>query len=315
MRLFKALILMLNVLVLPVLPACTGRFSYEEDPSKVSSTLYIDFGETVIDDDLILEGGHLRTIVRAYPIVKGKRSASPVAEFSAENDLSDGYDQEVEIQLVPGEYELWAWSDYSDGVSVFYDASDFSKISLIGDHIGSTYLRDAHCGSTSIEIVHEGEQEPIHIAMDRPLARFALVSEDLMEFIVKQSSAGKEVNLDEYTAVIHYVGFMPDTFSLFTDRPVDSSTGVWFTSPLKQLNDSEVLLGFDYVFVTGKDSVVTVRVALLDNRGEQVSLTGTIKVPLKRNTLTLLKGKYMNQESSDWLHIDPDYDGDFNLYI
>ena len=52
-----------------------------------------------------------------------------------------------------------------------------------------------------------------------------------------------------------------------------------------------------------------------DQNDVQVSLTGTIKVPLKRNTLTLLKGKYMNQESSDWLHIDPDYDGDFNLYI
>ena len=121
------------------------------------------------------------------------------------------------------------------------------------------------------------------------------------------------MNHEDYRIVFHYVGFMPNTYSIFTDKPVDSSTGVMFSSALKVLNNREASLGFDYVFVNGKESAVTIRIGIYDKEGTQLSLTQPIEVPLKRNHHTILRGKFLMSEASGGVIINPDFDGDYNL--
>ena len=164
--------------------------------------------------------------------------------------------------------------------------------------------------------------------MQRPLAKFEVITNDLAEFIEKEVSRAtaksngtksvpenpaSRVNHEDYRIVFHYVGFMPDTYSMFTDKPVDSSTGVTFSSALKVLNNREASLGFDYVFVNGKESAVTIRIGILDKEGTQLSLTQPIEVPLKRNHHTILRGKFLMSETSGGVIINPDFDGDYNL--
>ena len=79
---------------------------------------------------------------------------------------------------------------------------------------------------------------------------------------------------------------MPHAYSMHTDKPVDSSTGVMFESTLKKLSESEASMGFDYVFVNGKKSAVTVQIGIYDNEGTQ---------------------------ASGGVTINPDFDGDHNL--
>ena len=159
--------------------------------------------------------------------------------------------------------------------------------------------------------------DTLDVVMQRPLAKFEFVTNDVVEFIDKESTRiaskangnkaastddtpTRAVNIEDYKVVFYYVGFMPHAYSMHTDKPVDSSTGVMFESTLKKLSESEASMGFDYVFVNGK-------------KGTQLSLTEPIEVPLKRSHHTILTGMFLMSEASGGVTINPDFDGDHNL--
>ena len=125
---------------------------------------------------------------------------------------------------------------------------------LQGDHKGNTNHRDAFRGTNNISLiadVMERLPDTLNVAMQRPLAKFEFVTNDVVEFIDKESTRiaskanGKKsasaddtptraVNIEDYKVVFYYVGFMPHAYSMYTDKPVDSSTGVMFESTLKK---------------------------------------------------------------------------------
>ena len=111
----------------------------------------------------------------------------------------------------------------------------------------------------------------------------------------------------------YYVGFLPHADSMNTDKLVGSSTGVMFESTLKKRSEAEATMGFDYVFVNGKKSAVTVQIVIYDSEGTHLSLTEPIEVPLKRSHHTILTGMFLMSEASGGVTINPDFDGDHNL--
>lgn len=281
------------------------------------------------------EHGKMRYIIRAYPLTEKQRPAQKYTqEFVFTKDITEGYDHETTLDLAAGDYRIMVWSDLveNDDVDPYHDAGDFAEITLQGDHRGNDDYRDAFRGTGDISLTADvAEYVPgtLEITMQRPLAKFEFITNDLAEFIQKEglriaaksggaeSASGNEpvtrVNVEDYKVAFHYVGFMPDTYSMLTDKPVDSSTGVMFQSDLKELNDREASLGFDYVFVNGTESAVTVQVGLYDKEGTRLSLTEPIRVPLRRNHHTVLRGKYLMSEASGGVTINPDFDGDHNL--
>ena len=92
-------------------------------------------------------------------------------------------------------------------------------------------------------------------------------------------------------------------------------TGVRFESTNQAVDEHEEGLGFDYVFVNGKESSVMVTVALLDEDGTQLSRSNQIEVPLKRSMLTVVKGSFLIQETGGGVAIDPDFEGEFNIVL
>ena len=314
------------------------RLSYETDMTvwehlyEDSKVTELGLGETY---DNTIGYGKIRYVIRAYPLTDGQRSAQDgVQEFVFTKDIAEGYDHGVTLNLTPGDYDIMVWSDLaeSDGGNPFYDAADFAEITLQGDHKGNSDHRDGFRGTGGISLeadISEHLPDTLDIVMQRPLAKFGFVTTDVTEFVEKEAvralskaeasqsvtpgDAASRVNIDEYRVVFYYVGFMPCAYSMFTDKPVDSSTGVFFESTLKKLTESEASLGFDYVFVNGRESAVTVRIAIYDDEGEQISLTEAIEVPLKRSRHTVLRGSFLMSKASGGVSINPDYDGDHNL--
>lgn len=261
----------------------------------------------------------MRYVIRAYPIADGVRCDTPVQEEVFTKKPTQGYDYEVILELIPGEYEVMVWADLMDGDIPYYHTDDFGEITRRGKHQGNNDLIEAYRGCGKVTMKGYGKGSTLAVTMESPLAKFELVAEDLAEFMAKETQRRKGqspvVGLKDYRVVFQYVGYMPNAFSIYTDRPVDSSTGVTFTSSLKELNPTEASLGFDYVFVNDKESAVTVRVAIYDAEGTCLSTSRSIKVPLKRNQHTVLRGTYLTQEASDGISIDNNYEGDFNLVI
>lgn len=321
------------------LAKCHLRLRYETDMTEWQ---HLYDGSSVVEQgydntyDNHRDHGRIRYIVRTYPISEKQRNMSDYTqEFVFTKDLSEGYDHEVTLDVPPGNYNIMVWSDLvqTNGDVHFYDATNFAEIRLQGEHEGNNNHRDAFRGSNSITLVSEIMErlpDTLDIAMQRPLAKFEFITNDVLEFIDKESTRlaskangnkaassdntpTRAVNLEDYKVTFFYVGNMVDTYSMNTDKPVASSTNVMFESTLKKLTESEATMGFDYVFVNGKESSVTVKIGIYDNEGTQLSLTNSIIVPLKRSHHTILTGMFLMSEASGGITINPSFEDDYNL--
>jgi len=315
------------------------RLNYE---TMITEWNHIYDGSEVIEQgygktyDNHLRNGLIRYVIRVYPLSEKRRAVeNHIEELVFTRNISDGYDHGVTLDLPAGSYSIMVWSDLvrSSEESHFYDASDFGEIRLQGDHIGNTDYKDAFRGIGGIDLVSdivEHDPDTLDITMQRPLAKFEFITNDVLEFIDneitriasktngnKSESADdiptKAINIEDYKVVFYYVGFMPDAYSMYTDKPVDSSTEVMFESTLKKITESEATIGFDYVFVNGKESALSAQIAIFDNEGTQLSLTEPIEVPLKRSHHTIMKGRLLMSDASGGVTINPDFDGDHNL--
>ena len=311
------------------------RLNYETDMTLWNHLYKGDiieqgYGETY---DNHQEYGKIRYVVRAYPILE-KNRATPdyTQEFTFTKNISEVYDYEVSLDLPAGNYQIKVWSDLvkSSADAYFYDATNFAEIVLQGEHEANTDHRDAFRGINSISLVAdimEHIPDTLDIAMQRPLAKYEFITTDLKEFIDKEfeilqkeaASRGEDppsrVNTDDYKVVFYYSGFMPNAYNINTDKPVDSKMGVLFESKIGVLSENEASLGFDYVFVNGKKSAVTVQIGLYDKEDRQLALSEPIDVPLQRNHHTILKGSYLMQQASGGITINPEFDGNFNIEI
>lgn len=317
----------------------TGCLVHEwpNPPSNVALHLLLEYDTDMDTTETIystrsltsLTQSDIRYTIRAYPITEEGNTAQEFTdEFIFTSEPAGGYDNGFTLELPAGSYRIMVWTDLVDDGSLddrHYNTDDFSSITLNGEsHPGNTDERDAFRGIGDVTLVSDITErlpDTLHIAMERPLAKYEFIAEDLAEFIEKQSvlameqSGTKSIDLEGYRVMIYYVGFMPDTYSIFTDKPVDSSTGIFFETRLTQISDTEASLGFDYVFVNGESSAVTVQVGIYDLSGNQVALTDPIEVPISRNTHTVMRGGYLLSEASGGISLNPDFDGDHNLIL
>lgn len=288
---------------------------------------------TVIHSKSVQTTGEMRYIIRLYPLTKSSRSEAS-QEFVFTRNVADGYDAEFTLDVPAGSYTVMVWSDLTEntgGSYRFYDAGDFSQIVLQGDHEGNNDYRDAFRGTQELTLaadIMEKAPETVEIEMVRPMAKFEFVATDVEAFIDKEVEAAlsrgenvpedapsRGIDIEDYKVVFHYVGFMPNTFNMFTDKPSDSVTGVSFPGRISRLDNGEASLGFDYVFVNGVESAVSVQVGIYDKDGNRLSMTNPITVPLRRSKHTLLKGEFLMQNASGGVSIDPSYNGDHNIIL
>ena len=334
------------------LTSCDVHEFPEEVPlTKEYFTVYLDFSTDMAEQDYfydarsaeLISDYEMRYTIKAFPYettrnVDGTRSISRAAMwehvFTREVALND-YDTEVDLQIPKGEYTMMVWADFvKKGTKEhhFYDPDNFSEIILHGDHKANTDLRDAFRGTKAVEVFEVKPNEKaadIIIPMERPLAKFTVVTTDLREFFEREEEAARKraeargeeydesrgINLSDYQVVFYYSGFMPCAYSMFTDKPIDSKTGVMFYSKLEQINDEEARMGFDFVMVNGTDASVMVTMGLLDADGNPVSSSDEINVPLNRSVNTIVRGKFLMQEAGGGIGIDPSFNGDYNIVI
>lgn len=349
----RKIIQVMIYLMILLLPACDVH-EWPQTPESIKLHLRLDYetemtewkhlynGRAVNEQgygkiyDNYIEYGKIRYIVRTYSISSKMRPSSDYTqEFVFTKDISEGYNYNVTLDIMPGNYKVMVWSDLvqTSGDSHFHNADDFTEIRLQGDHTGNNDYRDAFRGSDNIYLLADKMEhlpDTLDIVMQRPFAKFELVTDDLVEFIDKESvriiskadgdrtqssddTQKEAVNIEDYKVVFYYVGFMPDTYSIHTDKPVDSSTGVMFESTMKQISESEATMGFDYVFANENKSAVNVQIGIYDKEGTQLSLTKPIEVPLKRSHHTILTGTFLMSEAYGGVTINPNFGGDHNL--
>lgn len=291
---------------------------------------------------------YIMNIYRSTDMRSFSRTADTTIIFTTEMD--DTRSHELSLRLKSGLYNFMIWSDHVDKGSMndkYYNTSDFSEI-IYADresYSGNNECHDAYYGSQQAVV---GEQnikvdaignvvaQEITITLERPFARYRLIATDLEEFIdmeLKKAAAKamleaqpddgskadevtKAINTDDYRVVIRHTGYMPCSFNMFTGKPADAWTGISFEGCLKQLNDREIELGFDYVFVNGVESLAQISAEIYDSEGRQLGRTRSMDIPLIRGHETIVKGNFLTSKASGGISIDTNFNGeDYNIEI
>lgn len=239
-------------------------------------------------------------------------------------------DYSTELTLDNGAYEFYVWADYVDAGTTtdkYYNTSDWEYIVLPNpnSHEGSNDMRDAFRGYVAKTVINSPEvtaDNTVDVTMQRPMARFEFIATDVDEFLESESrkraasndDSRSEVDLDDYTIVFLYNGFMPSAYNLYTDKPNDAWQGVRFQNKATLTSDG-ALMGFDYVFVNGSDTSVPIVMGVADKTGTIMSQTRTIDVPLTRSKNTVVKGEFFTQYSQGGVGIEPGFDGSYDIEI
>ena len=222
------------------------------------------------------------------------------------------------LTLPSGAYRLMAWSDYVDAAApsadLHYLTTDLRDITFTGSYQGNDPSRNAYSGVTPIDFkVYEGDTTTV-ITSDIPvkpiMGKIKFVATDYNQFLVKP--IGLRI-------MVAYPGFLPHRYSVVRGVPFDATTGVYFiTNELTELStegDGSATLGYDYVMVNGDESSVTVALGLYNDEGKLVGQSGNINVPIRRGGLTVVKGHFLTKtQSSGGIGIDPNFEGDINVY-
>ena len=122
-------------------------------------------------------------------------------------------------------------------------------------------------------------------------------------------------NVDGYSVVWKYTSYLPVGFNAITQKPNAAEIGEGFTSILSGGNDEYIGLGTDYIFVNGGESHVVVDLTIINSDGEEVNTYQGLKLPIRKNRLTVIKGKYLTLNKTTGIGIDAGFDGEFNIVL
>lgn len=269
-----------------------------------------------------------RYIYKVYPA--GDKKNCIMTEVRYRTDLS-GADFTEDLDVPAGDWDIYVWNDYADAAkaSLFYNAEDFSHIQYLYPYRGDSEYKDAFVGMISVSVpVSTQADVPVsgRILLERPLAAYGFIATDYQQFIINEiRRRGTSPNmapaadptlipdLDRYYVKISYTAFLPSVYNIFVGNPIDSTTGVSFTAPLRALNNDQAMLGFDYIFVNGKNSTVKVALQIYDPDDNLIGSTNSIDVPIERSQFTRILGKFLTSKASGGAVIMADFDGEYNI--
>ena len=263
----------------------------------------------------------VRYIVNAYDS-EDENSREVLHHFVFTKDDISELDNNLELNVIEGTYRFVVWTDYVQQGSeddLYYNTEKFENITLVdGEHSGSNDMRDAFMGTVTAEV--SDESAGADVIMTRPMAKFNFITTDVYEFVDEQLARRGVaqqglVDVEDYTIVFRYNGFMPDAYNLHTASTANAGTGVSFSSKISALEGSEAELGFDYVFVNNTETKVSVAVEVYDLEGKMLSGFKPVDVPLMRSKLTTVKAEFLTSKAGGGVSVSPDYEGDHNVVI
>lgn len=265
--------------------------------------------------------GVIRHVIRVYPYDEYNSNLDRhVCEFSYFEDLSESdYDFETKITLPLGDYTIVAWSDLvpPDEESYIHDVTEFASAQIVDHRINSDY-RDAFRGTRSLMAadILPGDPVVVELEMHRPMAKFEIIADGLEEFLEREASRRvSRQGIEDYKVAIAYAGYMPFAYNILTDGIVDSRYREVFISSPTIIDSSSASLGFDYALIRNSDSTAPVQIGIYDADGEELALSDPIQIPLRRDHHTVIRGNFFSAHSSGGsIGIDPDFDGEFNIF-
>lgn len=277
-----------------------------------------------------------RLIIEAYEDNNPGGELLPADIYNAEpcfrqvlplDDAAAFSDTPVELRLTlgPRAYVFLAWADYCDpdsGEGLHYTADRLHSIRIrdTDTYPGNTETKDAFSANKRVDFSRykgwENAAIEERITLTRPFARYEIIARDVEEFLQKREGGTKAArDLSSYHIEVSYRGFFPCEYNVAGNKPSDAVQGIAFSAPPADVTETSATLAFDYVLVNGSESSVTADILIYDENGSKVSETCGIRIPYKRNVVTRIYGDFLTRSYNSGVGIDPDYDGEYDIYL
>lgn len=321
-----------------LLSSCVHEYpeSPAADPTEIKVNITLDT-EPAITRGSVLAGTKSEESPCMYFIVeiyRDRLEGEPVVrrEFGAHRTDDGSSSVQFTETLHAGNYKAVAFAvctkDIS-GTGCVYNTGDLSRITFSDtEYRGSTDLKECYDARFDIDLSGDKWYQTVDIrhTLTCPMGRLEIVSEDAEEFLTKvQAStagqAGTPPSLDsedywqEYYVRWDYVLYFPVGYNVFTGLPNKAETQISFSSDITPLSDDEVLLGYDYVFVNGDETSVSVTLTLFNRDKEKLNTYSNLPATLYKGETTVIRGDYLTQNRGSGIGIDPGFDGDIEITL
>lgn len=275
----------------------------------------------------------LRTALRIYESQPGGTwSTTPLW---ASEHLSDDYgilDRDITISLPPHRLRALVWTDFirTDGKQDFFSLENFPEVYMVEDETGGTDFKSSFYARQDIaldEVLEMNAKVTVNIPMIRPSAKIRFFASDMEEYIAelrKRASSNvspgpdaitpSSININEFKLRATYLGFLPDAWNVREALTSDASNGHGFTSSASLMDNGNVYLGCDFVFVDN-ETTVDMMLEIFDDKGVLISRVNNLRVPIARGKVTDVTGRLLSHGVSGSVVIDPEFDGEFNIYL
>lgn len=233
----------------------------------------------------------------------------------------DAQTMTIQVPLHAAKYKIAAWVDFVNAGTTcdkYYLTNTLDAIRITTPYQGNCKDKATFSSSCSLDLSAYRDQWNTQVecplTLRSPMARIELVAIDFDKFI-KQEALRTARDLSDLTVSITYAGYFPSGFNAFTDKANDAVTNIGFDSHPTLLSDQMVLLAYDYVFVNGEASNITVDITISDRQGQAINRIEGLRIPVERGKPATIKGEFLTQDFSPGIGIDPGFDGDIDVTI
>lgn len=237
----------------------------------------------------------------------------------SEIDLSQTFD------LIANRYFILVWVDYipkDKKTDQFYSTQSLRSITFIEPFVSDTDNRDCFVGGADIDLLSYKDEPKakaeLILPLYRPVAKYALIANDLDKYLGKlqnKANTKAETDINSYTAVIKYPGYMPNSFNARTNQPNDSRSSLLYISKCRQLSNKEALICLDYPLVNGIKTQAKINLQIYDSKGKLINEIEDITFPIKRDSLTVIRSDYFTHKYLPGININPGYDGSIDIVL
>lgn len=332
-------------------------------PVSVPFTLDLDFTtdmpiihqtvtkKTRSGDGLIDEDFDLRYIINVYRATEWRQvNGEFVTSFVFTKDDVSEWNHSVEIELEEGEYDIIVWADFVDqgtNTDKYYNTERFEYIFVKNELEPCNDYRDAFIGYSRITLTKASRSESQVVPMERPLAKYRFISNDLETFVSRMLELKKkqqrgedeetksdtpedtkgedddtkgdtkvQIDLNDYYVIFYYPNYVNTSFNALLDIPGAPSQNLSYRSEIKKINDAEAELGFDYIFVNGVDTKVNITLAVFEKGTDlEVARVYPFFVELSRSKCTEVRGPFLTTMETGGVGIQPGFDDEFVVEI
>jgi len=320
----------LNKILLATLTViCTAACVHEYpenggvDPTRIETTIRLTTRPEFTHSAFLASRNEAEYMFFVVEIYKDNYNSTPVVrkEIGADRNFDASATVEFTECLNAGNYKVVAWAvcaDEADGSGKVFSMDDLANVGYLYQYRGSDDRKE--CYEVRFDMAVSSDEWNARQTYSRemlcPMGSVEVISTDVREFFSRMAALRSDPTWDDYIIKWVYGMYFPVGYNVYTGRPNKAETQVSFISEIVQQSETEASLGFDYVFVNGEESQVTLTLLLYDRRtGKLLNIYSDIQVPLTRGKTTVIRGQYLTDRKDSGAVIDPGFEGDINISL